>query len=467
MSRVSVAWSGILIALVVSTAPVAKSEDLPKSATVLDPDCIFYSWPYPTISPDGNWVAYVSKGHVCVCNIKAPEPLQIMEVSHSWTWPHFVVGAGNSSSTGSYPEFRELSRDQRNELMAQLTNRIYGVIWTHNSAAFVFGVQRYDAEKKASTSDTYLASVKAAVTKLAHIDPDTPTRGLVAGTLTRDRKFLVSSGVLATPGVEKPLLWNVAANKPRATCFLYLTPSATSGRWIGIEKDTRQLVIVDEDFQVTRRFDATRPERTFGFRLNWSPDERCIIWRNQVGFDHYSNWEGFHMNLDTGAKRELHGRFMDEQIEFTGRGGEFYRCGQTGAKTRGYDTVVGAHLTIVPENDGAAFDLWRIDVDPKGPKPGLLTNRPGNPPLRMSPDGSLFAIGLPRPAGERSGVTWHLINREGKTWRFPGEDNGEFVSPYQLAGFADNGETVIAYDATRLFAIPVATVKNEVNEINE
>lgn len=465
MSSARVAWSGLVLAMSICAGSVTRAGDLPKEATVLDPDCIFYSWPYPTISPDGNWVAYVSKGHVCVCNVEEPRPLQVMEVPNSWTWPHFVVGTGESSSRGSYGNIRGLSRDQRKELMAQLTNRIYGVIWTHDSAGFVFGVQRHDAEKMASTSDTYLASVKAEVTKLAHINPDTPTRGIVAGTLTRDRKFLVSSGYLATPGVEHPLIWNVRENKPRATCFLYLTPSATSDRWIGIEKDTRQLVITNESFEIVKRFDETRSTRSWGYKLVWSPDERFIIWRNQVGFDHFSNWEGFHMNLDSGAKRELSGRFMDEKIEFTGRGGEFYRCGQTGAKTHGYDAVVGAHLTLVPEDGGAASDLWRIKVDPKGPKPGLLTNRPGNPPLRMSPDGSLFAIGLPRPAGERSGVIWHLINREGRTWRFPGEDNGQFVSPHDLAGFADNGKLIVAYDTTRLFVFPTSTVKNEVNEI--
>jgi hypothetical protein len=109
-------------------------------------------------------------------------------------------------------------------------------------------------------------------------------------------------------------------------------------------------------------------------------------------------------------------------------------------------------------------DLWRITVNANDPKPGMLTNRPGNPPVRMSPDGTLFAIGIPRPAGERSGCVWHLINRDGRMWRFPGEDNGQYVSPYELAGFADDGKMVVAYDASRLFSMPISEIMIDANE---
>ena len=158
---------------------------------------------------------------------------------------------------------------------------------------------------------------------------------------------------------------------------------------------------------------------------------------------------------------------MDEQIAFTGRGEEFFRSGQDGVRSKSMsgDQITGAHLTIVPEGKGPPRDIWKINVDPKGPKPGLLTNRPGNPPLRMSPDGSLFAIGLPRPAGERSGVIWHLINRNGATWRLPGADSNTFEGPYRILGFAQNGQTIVAYDEKRLFAIPLSAIQTAENKV--
>ena len=65
--------------------------------------------------------------------------------------------------------------------------------------------------------------------------------------------------------------------------------------------------------------------------------------RNQIGFDWYSNWEGFWLDLQTGEKRELEGRFMDEQVAFTGRGGEFFRCGPDGVRNKGLsgDRITG------------------------------------------------------------------------------------------------------------------------------
>jgi hypothetical protein len=381
-----------------------------------------------------------------------------MEVPYSWTWPHFVVDSDSGSSTGSFGELSYgLGRDKYRDLHAQVKNTIYGVLWTHDSAGFVFGVHAYDPKRKASTYDGYLASVDGKITTLAHVGPDALKRAISVGVLSRDRKYLVSTDLQMAHPEYRPLIWDVKNNKPRATCFLYLKPSATSGRWIGIEKDTRQLVVVDEQFEVIKRFDQTTSNKSFGFKLEWSPDERFIIWRNQVGFDHFSNWEGFWMDLDTGEKRELSGRFMNERFGFTGRGGEFWRCGVTGAKTSHYDAVIGAHLTIVPWGKGEPRDVWRIKTDPNTRAFG---DHAMFPPLRTDSTGELFALGLPRPQQKPPGWVWHLIDRQGKTWPFPGEDNGEFISPFDVAGFAEGDQTIIAYDETRLFALPVASIKD-------
>jgi hypothetical protein len=426
----------------------------------MDPDCIFDLQPYPTVSPDGNWVAYVSKGHICVCNIESQALRKIMEVPRSRTWPHFKVGTGRNTSSGSFEALsRGLNREQYDELRAQLTNTIYGLIWTHDSSGFVFGIEHYDTTRKTSTYDGYLASAHGVITKLGHVYPEMPTRGISVGFLTRDRRYLVSASLQMAHPDHRPLIWDVRNFRPRATGYLYLSPSTTSDRWIGVEKDTQQLVMVDNNFEVIKRFDETISRESFGFKLDWSPDERFIIWRNQTGFDYYSNWEGFWMDLHTGKKRELTGRFMGEEIAFTGLGGEFFRCGADGVKANwSGDQITGAHLTIVPEGDEAPRDLWRIKAEPDPRRPSPIPNLPGSPPLRPGPGCRLFAIGLPRPEGEQRGWIWHLIDRDGNTWKFPGKVSGKWYSPYDVAGFAENGKTIIAYDKTRLFALPVSTI---------
>jgi hypothetical protein len=77
----------IVVALLFDNTHAASAAvpELPAAATILDPDIYLYGLPYPSISPDGNWVAYVSKGFVCVCNVKKPAPRQIREVPNSYT----------------------------------------------------------------------------------------------------------------------------------------------------------------------------------------------------------------------------------------------------------------------------------------------------------------------------------------------------------------------------------------------
>jgi hypothetical protein len=437
-----------------SIAP-AEERKLPPQARVLDPDVIMGEWPDATVSPDGQWVAYVSKGFVSVCNVRDPAPRRLFEVPNSQTHvfarPEYRYARGDSREL-----YRAMGKDGFQKLTDEISNNIYGLNWTHDSDGVVLDVQSYENDNTNPGYVNRYVSLHGAVTILSSVGPDAVTTAIGGAILTRDRRFLVA------PGYERSLIWDVATNKPRATSFSNLTPSSTSGRWIGIEKDTRQLVMTDEDFKIIKRFEEHKPTWSFDFKLNWSPDERFIIWRNQVGFDYYSNWEGFWMNLETGVKRELSGRFMDERIAFTGRGGEFFRCGQDGVQAKwSGDQITGAHLTILPEGLGPPQDVWRITLDPK-----KLVISTMNPPILAGPRCELFALGMPRPLAERPGRVWHLIDRKGNTWRFPGADSGDFISPYDVVGFAENGKTIIAHDRERLFSIPISAIQAATNKID-
>jgi hypothetical protein len=85
----------------------------------------------------------------------------------------------------------------------------------------------------------------------------------------------------------------------------------------------------------------------------------------------------------------------------------------------------------------------------------------------MSPDANLFVVCLPQMESNRTQGRWQMMDRAGHTWRLPGKDIGEFIAPYDLVGFADNGQKVIAYDSSRLFSIPVSSVMADANLIKK
>lgn len=454
--KLTLSFTALLLFVSAASIALAEEEGAPGGAQIIDADIITDELPTSVISPDGRWIAYISKGYICISSITKPSPVRLFEVPKSHT--HILAEPSYAKFHGdSRAMYLALGSAGMRKISDEVKRRIVDLRWAFDSSGITFGVHSYLENPSKPSSDTWLITTEGKITNLIHTDPESSTVAMCGGALSRDRHFVVSSGH------ERALIWDVTANKPRATPFLHLVPSTTSARWIGIEKDTRQLVITDDDFQVVKRFDEFRPARSFGFKLDWSPDEQFIIWRNQIGFDHFSNWDGFWMDLESGAKRVLDGRFMGDQFGFTGNGGEFWRFGTiSGAVEKNrYDFAVGAYLTIIPgDTSSAPKDVWRFVAEPPSPEPKAFTNLPTHMPLRANRDATLFAIGLPRPAENIPGFVLHLMNRDGTTWPFPGADAKEYISPYRVVGFADNGKCLIAHNKRQLFSIPVAAIKD-------
>ena len=399
------AWRGLIVLLVCSlVADIRAEATLPPTAKVLDPDIVFYLWPYPVVSPDGNWVAYISKGFVCVCNVHDPAPRKLSEVPNTWT--HLLAQPEYAYAEGDAGAFaRKMDRDEYQKLVASVAHTVVGLQWTREGDGVVFAYQGYDADQKKWTCDIRHAGIDGTVTSLAKMDREIPYTGMGAAFyLAHDRKYLV------VPGYARPLIWDLTTNKPRATPFLTLTPSASSGRWIGVEKDTRQFVITDENFEIIQRLDDILPPKRSYLELQWSPDERFVIWKNQIGFDYYSNWEGGWLDLQTGQRRALTGSYMAEKVIFTGHAGEFIRVGLDGKQGHmsGLMTT-GAHLQIFPRGDEEPTELWGIRVDPTV-RSQLEKRLPDVEHVYFSPDYEQVAV---RAAAPKCATLWCHISLDG------------------------------------------------------
>ena len=108
-------WTVLVLATQVSAAEETQFA-LPADAKILDPDVIIYGGPAPVISPDGNWVAYVSRGFVCVSNVSAGEPKRLYEVPGSWS--HLLALPENEFADGDFGTLaRSFSRDDYRRML--------------------------------------------------------------------------------------------------------------------------------------------------------------------------------------------------------------------------------------------------------------------------------------------------------------------------------------------------------------
>ncbi len=434
---------------------VTAAEALPGGATVLDDATVMYSRPDAVISPNGQLIAYVSRGWVCVADIKEGTTRRLMEVPDTWT--HVFARFPEARHGGDVNSLSRLVPGK--ELAAQVKAEIVGLQWAADSNAVVFSVHSYDAANKNIRARIWRAPLADSPTMIASNERSISTRRGPGGTITRDGRFLVGNF-----GRDRALIWDLATNKPRATPFLHLTPSPTSGRWLGVEKDTRQLVLLNEDFTVVHRYEEILPECRFGFDLAWSSDERFAFWRQQIGFDHYSNWVGCRYDLETGGRQIFTGDYMSERIAFTGRRGEFLRVGAAGIQPP-YSglTLNEQYIAIVPDGENYAQHVWHQHADWSKAEEGRKFGRMSC--VTWSPKFDLFTIGLPRQEGPYGDIM-HLVDRERHLWRMPGVDSGGYLAPYHVVGFAQGGDTIVAYDETRLLAIPVSAVQTPANQVH-
>ena len=458
--QVIVARLVLRLVAIAAAASAVNASDLPPQAKVLDDNLLFRVSPNAVISPNGQWVAYESRGFVSICNIDKTEPKRLFEVPHTWTHvlaqPEYAYTDGDENAI-----YRKEGKQGTDNLLALTTHSVAGLQWTPESSAVVFAYQGPNNLQGKFACKIVLAATDGTVTTLAKMDRGVGYRADRSSfDLTRDQKFLVM------PGRDRPLIWDLSTNEPRPTPFYVLVPSSTSDRWLGVEKDTNQLVIADANFEIVDRLDFHPSKgRRFGGQLYWSPSERFAIWKTQVGIDYYSNWEGGWINLKTGEQQGFTGSYISEIVRFTGRRGEFIRVGADGVQGQMQGLLAtGFHFQIFKNGNLQPLELCGIKFDSED-QSKIERGSPDLQTMQFSPDYEQFVFGLSRTPQPPAGTIMHLMDRHKNLWRLPDKDSGEYVSPYDVVGFAQDGKTIIANDKKRLFALPVSAITVPENRV--
>ncbi len=396
-------------------------------------------------------MAYVSKGSLWWCDVTQGPPKKLAELPNTATaflaMPEYRFARSNIESIREQLGYEEYKRK-----IATAEVQILGLAWTREQDGIVYGLrQRYQNSRETAVHRVMLASTSGEVSKLTTIErqPWSRPHTFSGFHLTPDRKY-----VIAYTGTH-PMIWNLSTGRPRVTPFDYLLPSGNSNRYLGIEIDSRQLVIVDEDFDVVERFEVTAPEGR-ECRLLWSHDEKFALCRFKHEYAS-TKWDGWRVNLTTGTKHSLEGNYFADTFWFTGRGGELAQSGIVGIRYEAVDQMAGGGLAIIPDGEERRQTLARFSFDPDGPRLPRMPNRPEYPLPVADSRFERFAMAL--PANLRPGFMYHWVDRKGQTQVFPGGNSDAYIAPFHVLGFVDGDRRILGRTESQLFSVPIAKIR--------
>lgn len=444
-----------LFPIVIAGVCLGARAAIPPGATILDPDTVWDPCLVEgiVVSPDGMQIAYVSRGALWLCGVHAGPPTKIANlpntVSDFLSRPEYELEREKFANVVSHAGLRPLG-PRGPELTILLSLR-----WTPSQDGVTYVLwHRLKQNSMLSSYRVMHASTKGAVTQLADIHRDMVPlpKSKMTFYVDRERRYVVLSNF----GI--PLIWDVVANKPRVTPFDILLPAESSDRYLGVEIDTRQLVLVDKDFQIINRFDVVF-DHDRRCDLLWSPDERTAICRSFRSSQEpiSDKCTFFKYDLESGKRDETREGRESDRFFFPNASSEAVRVGRDATPRGGYaDGSNGTFIELMP-NKRPNVELLHFVRLPK-PTDNYKEHRM-YPPVITSNNAQMYALALPRPDNVPRGYHFNLIDINGEMWPFQPKDTSQYYSPYLPHGFADSDRTLIARDGSQLFSIPVESIK--------
>lgn len=445
-----------ILALWPSMAVVGEAP--PPAATVLDGDLVWLrdNEGDTAISPDGQHIAYISKGAVWISATTHGPPIKLVDIPDTPTalmaMPQYHFARNDFLLVR-----RELGNGVYNATIQPMLRHTIGLDWNSSQDGVVFmvrqgpgkslGIARYDVHHASLDGmDTILTCIER--------DIDEEPRNLTLMHVAADRRFVVVNRLT-------PVIWDITRNRPKATPYDYLIPSLTSDRFLGVEIDTKEIVVVDSDFTASKRTGVC-VNAEYEFDLAWSADEKFAIYRIATREPWSQSWNGGRVDLDSGEVRHLHGIYWDSRSYFTGRGGEFLQWEVEDAAHRMTGPQRRPVLNLVPDGNGPIRKVLECERDMDIASALVLTTRPLHPAWDREWHFQRFAIALPRGATSKQGYHMHFVDLEGQMQPFKQWDEAAVISPYYVVGFVDSGRHLIGRNDSQLLSIPIAEALEDV-----
>lgn len=444
-----------MLALIV-TASAVVAIAAPPNATVLDPDIIWDAGNPQSyaLSPDGEQIAYISRGVIWRCSVDAGPPIKLADIPDTLT--DFIQLPKYAAAKNTVGNLAQVVRFSDFQALQPKLLDVHSLRWTPSQDGVVFALRRrWQSSGLPAVQRVLHASLDGEVTEISLI---TRQRGDEPHQfdnfhVSDDRRWVVGSTEYGTP-----LIWDARNSRSRVTPFDVLLPSSTSERYLGIEIDSRQLVLTDGNFEVIKRYDVDfKPDRACD--LTWAPNEKYAVCRRKGQYS--DKWIALRVNLETGEQRQLNGDQWTDRFEFTGNGGELIQYGIKGVRYDHLDKMAGGYLMIIPDGEEAPQKLAVFERQPNHTGLVKLADRPYYPPVLHDASFTKFAMALPRQSRDKPGFLYHLINREGNRWPAAADDESQYLAPGQFLALANGGRTIVARNDSQLFSMPVPEPPSE------
>jgi hypothetical protein len=436
------------------SAARAEASELPPGATVLDPDIVWdVANPHSfVISPDGKQIAYISKGALWACDVDAGPPTKLAELPNTTTailadpanQERRDKSAASPHDTGFYPFYGPKYSDR---------DHVFSVAWSADQSGVVYTVRKRIRDHSAVAAYHVMhASLNGTVDEIAIVEGEfgAQQEDQTMFHLTPDRTFVVVSSYT-------PLIWDVRTSRPRVTPYDLLQPSATSGRYLGIEIDTRELVLVDEQFRIAKRFGITFPDQR-RVDLTWSKEERFAVCRTRNIQPSFTA-TAFRVDLETGQQTPPMDCHTRDQFVFADGESELLHLRTHTLLFPGRVSGDPATRVALLDKDGVKQDVFssRGSRHAQSGQQGVQFA-----PMVATPDGSYVAIAVPRPPDQLPGAHYHLLDREGRAKPFIPQTDAHYITPYYPITFAEGGRRLISRSGSTLFSLPVSAVAQDV-----
>jgi hypothetical protein len=293
---------------------------------------------------------------------------------------------------------------------------------------YVFNLATEYSRNPRFNLDAYASSRRERGTKLTTISSDKRWTKNHNIRLTEDATHVVGTRP------DPVFLWNIAAGQFAVCCFDILVPSATSDRWLGVEIDTRQLVIVDKNFEIIRRVEYFFTS-LWAIHLSWSPDERYA----SVTPSQPLKMQSLRVDLHTGEAEPIAVDYYESlSLAFTGNDGELFYTRSAGRKNRHIVTTIPMSGETPRFNFEHTYS--RFSVVPSADFRYVAVAE------------GVFQADERQPSSFR----WQIVDETGAAWLLAKEDG--LLASYVVLGFANNGQTIVAYGDEQIVTMPLKCI---------